>query len=281
MYSYLHRYHAGNIADVHKHSVLVALLDKLKQKSTPFCVLDAFAGEGLYPLNSVEARRNQEHKQGIERLFGGAKVPKSLNDYLNVIRHVNDEQIERLNLYPGSPKLIQQLIRESDRLIAVEGHPNSFANLKQHLGKNKQVHLHQRDAHEAMKALLPFTEKRGLVFIDPSYEVKNEYTTIIESVYQAYEKMPSAVFAIWYPILNEGSLHKKLIQKAVKADFKSVWICEWNHEKAQLKGQGLIGSGMLIINKPWQLENTLTGLFIELNKSIYQGATWFQKTLKK
>ncbi len=274
MYSYLHKYHAGNFADVHKHVTLLALVNKLKQKETPFCILDAFAGEGLYDLSCREAKLNKEHNQGIKRLLGHKLATKNLNEYFDLVQALNADNI---TTYPGSPAIILELLRDQDRAIAVEGHPQVFETLKSHLGKEKSMNLHHRDSFEAMTALLPFKEKRGLVFIDPSYEVKADYKTIILTIQEACKKMPNAIFALWYPILKEN-YHKNMIDRAVKADFKNLWISEWMPTSEE-KAQGLLGSGMLIINKPWQLENSLTATFIELNKTVFKTGRWYQKTL--
>lgn len=257
MYSYLHRYHAGNFADVHKHLVLVAILDKLKEKPTPFAVLDAFAGEGIYSLNSEAALKNVEHAQGVVKLWASdAVLPSLAQKYRDCIASYQSNL--ELSLYPGSPAFIASQLRSQDRGIFVEGHPACFSVLKQHFFKNKNVHLHQRDAYEALNALVPFKEKRGLIFLDPSYEVKQEYERLAHQTLDVLRQFPNGIYCIWYPILA-GNYHEKL--KKIfqgQSDLK-----QYHHEfyPAHDPKHGLLGSGVWIINPPWQLENQLTETF--------------------
>ena len=257
MYSYLHRYHAGNFADVHKHIVLVAILNKLREKSAPFAVLDAFAGEGLYSLNSEAALKNAEHMNGIEKVWSQSSLPLLAQAYRDVVAGFQPNR--DLSVYPGSPAFIAALLRpQQDKAFLIEGHPNCFSILKQHFNSNNQIHLHQRDAYEALTALLPFKEKRGLVFLDPSYEVKQEYEQLANKILAIYPRFANGIYCIWYPILKEKH-HERL-----KAIFKQrLDIKQYHHEffPTHCPTEGLLGSGLWIINPPWQLDKQVDDVF--------------------
>ncbi|MFI4937552.1 MAG: 23S rRNA (adenine(2030)-N(6))-methyltransferase RlmJ [Candidatus Berkiellales bacterium] len=268
MYSYQHRYHAGSFADLHKHLVLTAILIHLQQKLTPFCALDLYAGEGIYDLHSTESQKNAEYKLGIEAVFHIKNPPPLLQRFLSIIHHINPDPSQML--YPGSPEIIASFLRSEDEAILVEGHPQAFQHLKEHFDQHPQIHLHQRDALEAMHALTPV--KRGLVFIDPSYEVKKEYQAVANAVLKAYSHFSHGIYAIWYPLLEE-EYHLKLIRMIRKADLPKVWSCEWiPYEKPP---GGIIGSGMILINPPWQLDQQLAEVFKFLNQRVFVGGKYF------
>lgn len=278
MFSYLHKYHAGNFADVHKHIALIALIEYLKQKEKPFAVLDAFAGEGIYDLQSKEAQLNKEHKEGIEALLKGPRDHPLLQSYVHLVKSYNPVGEGPLQDYPGSPALIADLLREQDRGIFVENHPASFEALKSNFGKVKALKLHQRDAFEAIHALLPLSEKRGLVFIDPSYEVKSDYLTLAKALEKAFDKMSHAVFAIWYPILPEAH-HKTLLRALHQGPFPNLYLGEWRPYPD--KSKGLIGSGIVILNKGWQIDTQLSQVFNYLNKVCFKGGKYLSRVLKE
>lgn len=265
MFSYLHRYHAGSFADVHKHLILVTLASHLQKKDTPFAILDTHAGEGLYNLKSAESQKNAEYKRGLSPLLKIENPPPLLKDYLEIIHHFNTE--EGKQIYPGSGAIIKQFLRNEDRGILVEGHPRVITTLREHFGKDRQLHIHERDSMEALKALVPFKEKRGLIFIDPSYEVKTEYKDLVKNLAQAYERFPQGIYAIWYPLLPAAQ-HQDMLNRIQRTNFTKVWYCEWTPYPEQ-EPQGLYGSGMVIINTPWQLDTDVKTLFKWLNKNVY------------
>jgi 23S rRNA (adenine2030-N6)-methyltransferase len=248
MYSYQHRYHAGNFADLHKHVILLAILTALQKKATPFCVLDAFAGEGIYDLNSKESQKNQEYSSGFGKAKKAESIPALVQELLAIAK---SHQIEDKTLiYSGSPAIIAAKLRQQDQAICVENHPRAYRQLKRNFGRQQQMHLHKRDSIEAINALVPFKEKRGLIFIDPSYEVKEEYQTIGEFTLQIQQKFPQGIYMLWYPLLQEGK-HKILLKELQKTENKI-----WRHELTQNKNTmgRMYGSGIVIINPPWRLE---------------------------
>lgn len=271
-FSYLHRYHAGCFADVHKHLILLAILQSLHKKATPFCVLDTHAGEGLYDLNSEESQKTAERVIGIDKLWLLQPAPELVQTYLELIKSYNQPQ--ECRYYPGSPGLIKRLLRNTDRALLVEKHPQAIAALRAFFAHNKQpIHLHERDSLEAMRALVPFPEKRGLVFIDPSYEVKTEYETIVTALHLAYQRFSHGIFALWYPVLPEG-YHETLILHLKRTLITKTWYCEWQPVPKQ--PSGVQASGMIVINPPWQLDTQLMSTFHALNQTLFTGGQYRQ-----
>lgn len=270
MLSYSHRYHAGNFADLHKHMALLAILLHFYKKTTPFCVLDAYAGEGLYDLNSAEIQRNKEYLQGYEKYEKYEKIQKEgmpLNLMQNLITVAQECQNKHniASVYPGSPAIIAHYLRAQDRAIFTELHPQAYlelnTNLSHTLYPHKNIHIYKQDGLAAINAFLPFKEGRGLVFIDPSYEVKTEYLSVATSIKKNYSKFSQGIYVIWYPILTAGYHHAlitsilELKQQKIKPTF---WESQWI-PNPQLN-QGLIGSGLLVINPPWQFSEMMSPL---------------------
>lgn len=272
-FSYQHRYHAGCFADVHKHLTLLAILQSLHKKATPFCVLDTHAGEGLYDLNSVESQKTAERTIGIDKLWSLQNPPELAQTFLAIMKTYNKP--EECRFYPGSPAIIKSLLRTTDSALLVEKHPQAIAALRAFFAhdKQQQIHIHERDSLEAMRALVPFPEKRGLVFIDPSYEVKAEYETIVAALHRAYQHFSHGIFALWYPVLQE-SYHDTLLKHLKRTTIAKMWHCVWRPVPSQISG--MQASGMVVINPPWQLELQLTSTFQAFNQTLFTGGQFQQ-----
>jgi 23S rRNA (adenine2030-N6)-methyltransferase len=260
MYSYLHRYHAGNFADVHKHLVLMATLNKLIQKPSPFCVLDAFAGEGQYHLDSEESKKNAEFENGISRLLKVKPASDIVAQYIALIQSYNTGT--QIQTYPGSPEIISKYLRTNDKGIFIEGHPSCYPILKHHFKGQPNAHVHKRDAYEALSALIPFKEKRGLVFLDPSYEVKSEYEKIADQLIHLHAKFSNGIYLLWYPILVDGH-HKRLKEMLCSQSTLKLFEHEF-YPKNINQAHRLRGSGMILINPPWQVDEIIQSAFAEL-----------------
>jgi 23S rRNA (adenine2030-N6)-methyltransferase len=169
-------------------------------------------------------------------------------------------------LYPGSPSLIQPYLREQDRVILIENHPQAFEELKKNFHRAQKMFLHKRDALEGLNALIPFPEKRGLIFIDPSYEVKTEYQQIANLVIKLHHKFAQGIYVIWYPILPEG-FHESLLKIFKNAQIE-YWSSQW-WPFPQVK-TGMIGSGVFVLNPPWMLKEEMTAHFDFLKKACFQ-----------
>lgn len=251
MLSYQHGYHAGNAADVHKHWVLCLLLEALLKKDTPFCYVDTHAGDGRYDLMGEHARKTGEYHEGIARLWNRSDLPASVLRYLDRVRACNPSG--SLRWYPGSPALAAAMLREHDRAILLEAHPQAFSALRDQLAERGRIAVHQRDAFEGLPALVPPKERRGLVLLDPSYEIKNDYPEIPKLVARARERWPQGIYAVWYPILAEGR-HHRLAESLLKQGGGEALGCEMRFHHAE---GGMAGSGMVIVNPPWKLNESL------------------------
>ena len=268
--NYRHAFHAGNHADVLKHIVLLALLDALKKKETPFFVMDTHAGRGRYLLAAPESRKTGEADAGILRLMGEAKMPEVVERYLRAVEANNP--VGALIAYPGSPLLIAQDLREQDRLAACELQPDEAAALKELFAHDARAAVHARDGYTAMKAMLPpklgaTKFARGLVLIDPPYEVQdNEYPMIISTLRETLERWPQATYAIWYPIKLRRSL-QPFFRKAAALPAKSVLLAELQI-RADDSPLRLNGSGLVIVNPPWQFDRQLAPALPLLKKTL-------------
>ena len=256
MFSYQHRYHAGHMADIHKHIALIAILEHLCQKSTPFGVLDAFAGEGLYNLNSKESQKNKEFLQGFARIQQTNDLPL-FKTLVNIAQSYQQKIADKSNMvYPGSPSIIAHYLRAMDSAILVEGHPAAYQTLKMNFGQVSNINIHKRDSFEALYALTPLVEKRGLIFIDPSYEVKADYRKVAETIIEIYAKFSNGIYMIWYPILA-NNYHYEIFALIKKLGIKNIAQSEWLITDMLENKSGLQGSGILVINPIWKLDNLL------------------------
>ena len=274
--NYRHAFHAGNHADVLKHIVLLGLIDALKKKDAPFFVLDTHAGRGRYLLSATESRKTAEADAGILRLMGEATMPEVVERYLRAVEANNP--VGALVAYPGSPLLIAQAMREQDRLAACELQPDEAAALKELFANDSRVAVHARDGYTAMRAMLPpKTDKirfaRGLVLIDPPYEVQeNEYPQIISHLRESLERWPQGIYAVWYPIKQRRSL-QPFFRKAAALPAKSALLAELQvrPDDSPLR---LNGSGLLLLNPPWQFDQALAPALPLLKKALGEtGAT--------
>ena len=253
--NYRHAYHAGNFADVLKHTVLHALIESLQTKPAPFCYIDTHAGSGSYPLEGSEARKTGEHKGGIARLHPAEKVPALLQRWRAGI--LSGEGNEGgLKFYPGSPLQVARLLRPNDSAQLCELHAEEAARLRHLLHRDPRMHVHQRDGYEALKALLPPKEKRGLVLIDPPYEAQEaEYKTIEQALKTALQRWPTGIYAVWYPIKLRSQV-QPFLRGLQRIGARRVLRAELlvHPDDSPLR---LNGSGMAILNAPWNLDDVL------------------------
>ena len=214
MLSYQHGFHAGNFADVHKHLVFSLVLDYLVKKPSPITVLDVFAGSGLYRLDSAQARKTGEAEQGIQPLWLSRPWPACAEPYQQAVAEANAGG--GLRCYPGSPVLARHWLREGDRHVLCELHPQEIVALRAHLKDGPLAEIHQRDALEALTALTPPPVRRGCALVDPSYEKCDEYRQVAASVRAARLRWPEATWLVWYPLLP-GSPHAPLLKMLASA----------------------------------------------------------------
>lgn len=265
--NYRHAFHAGNHADVLKHYVLSRLIALLSRKEAPFAYLDSHAGVGLYDLQGDQASRTGEWLQGIDRLWQAEDVPDPLLDYLEVIRAMNPDGV--LRHYPGSPELARMLTREQDRLHLNEKHPEDGRLLKENMHGDRRVAVHLGEGWHVPRALLPTREKRALLLIDPPFEQTDEQERCVQALNEAIGRMRQAVVAIWYPIkdLNQLKRFYRDLQKSAAPKLLRIELYVQSADDAQR----LNGSGLVISNPPWGLEEELKQVLPWLTSLLRQG----------
>ena len=272
MLSYRHAFHAGNHADVLKHFVLKEVLQYAAQKDKPFWYVDTHAGAGMYALDKGYAQQNAEFKDGVERLWHGHELPAPLLDYVELIRRLNPKG--ELKLYPGSPAIARELLRQDDRMRLFELHTNDSKLLRQEFlvdkpNANKQIVVETQDGFAGLKALLPPPPKRAVVLIDPPYEDKSDYQRVVEAIKDSLERFAIGTFLIWYPLLQRPE-PKQMLGKLTRLQPKSWLHVELQVQKPMLGGFGMHGSGLFIINPPWTLPKILSEAMPTLVKILAQ-----------
>jgi len=268
MLSYRHAFHAGNHADVLKHFIEMQLLDYLRQKDKPFWYLDTHAGAGCYALDSGYAAQNAEYESGIARLWQRDDLPAPLAEYVALVKRLNTAG--QLQLYPGSPLIALELLREQDRMRLFELHPTDSEILQQNFAKHgAQVLTQNSDGFAALKALLPPPPRRALVLIDPPYEDKQDYQRVTAALNAGLKRFASGVYAVWYPQLQRVET-RQLPEQLKRLPAKS-----WLHVALAVRapdadGFGMHGSGMFILNPPWLLHAVLQEVMPYLVKVLGQ-----------
>ena len=275
--NYRHAFHAGNFADVFKHSILIGLLESLKQKQGAFCYFDTHAGRGRYDLRSEEAAKTREYAGGVQRLLASTRLPTALHIYVNLVRALNAAQGGELAVYPGSPLLASLVMREQDRAILCELQPDEATALKALFRGDARFAVHERDGYEALKALAPPKQKRGLVLIDPPFEAQvGEFLQIEGALAAALARWPNATYAVWYPIKlrqHIGPFHRWLAERSGAA---SALVAELllHPDNSSLR---LNGCGMAILNPPWKFDRQLDELLPVLRELLAQSRYGAQK----
>lgn len=248
MLGYQHIYHAGNFADVYKHVLLVKLLTTLKSKHTSLFLLDTHAGRGLYDFDSPEAQKTLEFHNGIHAMLKSKDTDPLIHDYLSLVNQYNIA--EEVKIYPGSPKIATDILRKSDHLIFSELHPVEFAHLEKNFKGSLHVKTVQKDGFQLMDELLPPQERNGVVVIDPSYEMKTDYSRLPASINKAYKKWPKGVFFIWYPILSSQK-HREMLTALRQTSAKNILIGEIKLDSVPKEGFAMYGTGIAIVNPPF------------------------------
>lgn len=263
---YRHTYHAGNFADVHKHVVLVGLLQALSRKEAPWSYLETHAGAGLYDLRSAASLKTAEAQDGIGQLYSDADTAEPLATYLKAVRALNAAGGE-VHLYPGSPLIAQALLRDNDRLVLCEKVPEVFAELRQHFARERQATLHERDGYEA-HALLPPPQKRGLVLVDPPFERRDEFEAMEQFLVKAQARFAGGVYAFWYPLKNSFEVERFGRRLALASSKPVLDVCLDTGAKAE--GQ-MRGSGLVIVNPPYRFADEIAPVLADLAKTLSLG----------
>lgn len=250
--SYRHSYHAGNFADVLKHVCLIDILDYLTRKDKPLCYIDTHAGRGAYSLSSTAAHNNLEYTNGIGHLWQAENLPPPVQRYVDLVRAFN--ATEKLNAYPGSPWFAQQLLRAADRLFLCELHNSEAPQLRDNFRQDKRVQVRQEDGLAFALSVLPPRERRGLVLIDPAYEVKAEYKKVADTLMHAHKRFATGCYALWYPVVERPRI-AMLEETLQRSGIRNILLLELGI--AADSRPGMTASGMIIINPPWQLAKNM------------------------
>ena len=271
MLSYRHAYHAGNHADVLKHSVLIHCLHHLLKKEKPFLYVDTHAGAGLYDLGGEYAELHKEYSEGISHIRQAGDLPPILRDYADVIAGFNKGGGS--SRYPGSPLIAQSLLRPADQLRLHELHTHDYDLLTSHTSSDRRVTLIRKDGLRGLIKAFPPSSRRGIALIDPSYEVKTDYEVLPFAVNDALFKFAEAMILLWYPMLESG-LHEPMLK-----NLQTIPVKKWLQVELLVRapGKGLYGSGLWIANPPWDLPTAIRSMERTLPDALGQDS---QATLK-
>ena len=271
MLSYQHGYHAGCFADVVKHITLSHILSYMTIKDQPLLYLDTHSGRGLYDLHQHQSQKTGEYRVGIECLWQDRhKLPDTFKPYLNIIKNLN--QKDQLRYYPGSPTIALNLLRDCDRAVLCELHPKEYQHLENLANQKKRLFILHSNGMEQLKSLLPPIEKRGLIFIDPSYEVKQEYKTLVHDVKNAYNKFATGVYCIWYPIID-NKLHQPLTRGLATISSKYLNL---EFDLNPKTNTGMSGCGLWVINPPHVLNSHMQNVLETLRNYFNPGKSVFR-----
>lgn len=261
MLSYRHAFHAGNFADVHKHLGLMLCLESLCKKEKSFSVLDTHAGAGLYTLDDERALLTGETNDGIVRLLSYCEEhlpPSALGRYISLI-----SPYIKSNSYPGSPEIERSFLRDNDCLTLIELHSTEINILRAAMeggGKDPRIHIHFRDAYEACRALCPPHPRRGLLIMDPSYEVDSDYENTVHSLEVVHKKWAEGIKILWYPVINHRSSEISKMKSSLEEMCErsnTPHLCSELILKPGTDDFGMTGSGLFFMGVPWLLEDQL------------------------
>ncbi len=256
MLSYRHAFHAGNHADMLKHSTLFLILQSLLKKDKPFTYMDTHAGGGIYDLSDERARQTGESDRGILRVLSAAggqgEAERLLAPWIEWCRGL----AEARHIYPGSPEIARRFCREKDNIILTELHNTEINVLRANMKNDPRVHIHHRSGYEALRCLSPPQPRRGTALTDPSYETASDYTDAPAALIKAAERWNSGILTLWYPLLPHRLTETADMKKAFASSRISGILCA-ELTVAPPASAGLYGSGLIIIRPPWRLADEL------------------------
>ncbi|MCV9910136.1 23S rRNA (adenine(2030)-N(6))-methyltransferase RlmJ [Brucella sp. HL-2] len=269
--NYRHAYHAGNFADVVKHVILSRIVEYLKRKDQAFRVIDTHAGIGLYDLRGTEAEKTGEWTGGISRLMDAVEkgeIPQAaielLEPYLDTVRRVNKGN--KLKHYPGSPLLTRHLLRKQDRLSAIELHPQDAKKLAKLFDGDYQARVIELDGWLSLGAHMPPKEKRGLVLVDPPFEIEGEFDRLVDGLVKAYKRFPGGTYAFWYPVKDRKET-ERFSKRLRETEIPKIMRIELAIRAQSLEPR-LDGTGMIVVNPPFTLESEMQILLPCLTKLL-------------
>ncbi|MDP9499842.1 23S rRNA (adenine(2030)-N(6))-methyltransferase RlmJ [Bisgaard Taxon 45] len=265
MLSYRHSFHAGNHADVLKHLVLMLIIENLQQKEKGFYYLDTHSGVGHYRLFSEEAEKTAEFEEGIARLWQRDDLPEEVARYIKLIKQVNSGG-KALRYYAGSPLIAATMLRPQDRALFTELHPSDFPLLRNNFKAFDNVTTKRDNGFQQLKATLPPKERRGLVLIDPPYELKEDYDLVVNAIEEGYKRFATGIYAIWYPVVLRQQT-KRIIKGLENTGIRKILQIELA-VRPDSDQRGMTASGMIVINPPWTLEQQMKKILPYLTETL-------------
>lgn len=253
MLSYVHAFHAGNHADVLKHTVLTAILTRLASKAKPLRYIETHAGAGGYDLRSSAAQKNREYESGIARVLEAGAAPVAVERLVALVNAYNRDGA--LRYYPGSPELASAILRPDDDLYLFELHGAQHRALTRRLEANRRVTVLREDGLRGCIGLVPPPTRRGLLFVDPSYEVENEHERVAATLANAHRRFATGVQAVWYPVIERRWVER--FERMLRARLRARMALYELSVQPDARGRGLAGSGMIVVNPPWTLDDEM------------------------
>lgn len=282
MLAYRHAFHAGNHADVLKHTILTMVLRYMNQKDKPYRLIDTHAGAGGYSLEGRYAQKKGEFEQGIARLWVRDDLPEAVADYVEQVRRFNpggDQPAGKVNVpleqYPGSPAFARLLLRPQDQMRLFELHPTDSRILSSYMADEKNAEVQQADGFDSLKGQVPPSSRRAVVLMDPSYEGHKDYGRVIASLREGLERFAEGVYVVWYPQVQK--LEAAQLPKRLEALAPKGWLhARLTVQQPDSQGFGLAGSGMFILNPPYTLHDELLTVLPYLTEVLgqYDGANY-------
>ncbi|AYA41923.1 23S rRNA (adenine(2030)-N(6))-methyltransferase RlmJ [Xenorhabdus nematophila] len=269
MLSYRHSFHAGNHADVLKHTVQSLIIESFKIKEKPFLYLDTHAGAGRHQLSGEYAERTGEYLEGIARIWQRDDIPEALAAYMKVVKALN--QNGSLRYYPGSPLIARHLLREYDELILSELHPSDFPLLRTEFSRDRRARVLREDGFQQLKSKLPPKSRRGFVLIDPSYELKSDYQNVIRGLLEGYKRFATGTYALWYPVVLRQQV-KRMVKELEATGIRKILQIELG-VRPDSDQRGMTASGMIVINPPWKLEQQMKAVLPWLHQVLVPEGT--------
>jgi len=281
--SYRHAFHAGNFADVLKHSVLTLVLDYMTRKDKGFTYIDSHSGAGMYQLADEFAQKTGEYKNGIAKIINADNLPEELVPYCELISALNDANLSNLDnsslahtdidntsaelsIYPGSPGIAKQILRRQDSAHLFDLHPTDFQLLSEYCQRWRKVFIKQADGYQGVLSLLPPPSRRGVVLVDPPYELKEDYQKAVKTIIKAYEKFATGTYILWYPVVKRA-LVDDMQTTFINSDVKNLLKVEFCLQE-DTQEYGMTGTGLFIVNPPWQLNQQLENILPFLQTSL-------------
>lgn len=264
MLSYRHSFHAGNHADVLKHTVQSLIIESLTEKEKAFLYLDTHSGAGRYQLTSAESEKTGEYLEGIARIWAASERPEILTSYLDIVEKLNPDG--ELRYYPGSPLLAKELLRSQDQLIMTELHPSDYPRLVEEFARDRRAEVLKEDGFQQLKSKLPPTSRRGFVLIDPPYELKTDYEAVVSGIVEGYKRFATGIYAIWYPVVSRTQINN-MVEALRETGIRKILQIELGVQPDS-EERGMTASGMIVINPPWKLEAQIQAIMPWLYQTL-------------